>query len=381
MLLSFTGISLAVLAYLYIIIQMFLIRVKISIPIAMAEQAGSAELVTEITNRGILPVPKLRFRFRCQGSLTGKKKRFWIEGAAAARAGTTVLWNIEGNHCGSFVYSLKKIRIYDMTGLFYLTKWDRQQAELIVMPRMCEMNVRVTERARHFLGDAEVYDDKKPGPDASELFAVRPFQNGDRIQNIHWKMSAKTEELMVRENSLPLGCPVVLLVDLADWSVRADEVLTLAASISYALVEQKCPHYAAWYDRVERDVVRLRVDEEEDLYQFLLMMCMKMEKVQPQMRERGARSKMQKLHGKQNRIRQQKNSEHRKDSRDGKNDRKHGRDPLTLRAMYREKYRMEHAVTEITVNRRLEIWRNDTLYRKLDKHRLPEKIEDVELIV
>lgn len=383
MLLSFTGISLAVLAYLFIIIQIFLVRVKVSIPIAMVEHGGSTELMTQITSRGILPVPKIRFYFRCKGGLTGKRKRFWVNGAVAARGETTVLRNLEGCHCGCFVYSLKKMRIYDMTGLFYLTKWDRQRVELSVMPRMCEMNVRITERSRYFPGDAEIYDDKKTGPDASELFAVRPFQNGDKIQNIHWKMSAKTDELMVREKSLPRGCPVVLLVDLADCSIgiRSDEALTLAASISLALVKQKCPHYAAWYDRVERDVVRLRVDEEEDLYQFLLMMCMEVS---------GNRSKEEsgKMLNHLLASKKRKNSAGNlkmsgRSMKDGavKHNGKYGRNTPALRTMYREKYRIEHVVTEITVNQKLEVWKDDTLCRKFDRRRFQEKISDMELVV
>ena len=338
LLLSFTGGTMVVGAYLYILMQIFLVRVKVSIPIGMIEQKGNTELVIHITNRSLLPVPKLRLCFRRGGGLAGKRKKIWVKSAVAAREEAWVFKNIEGRHCGSLQYTLKKIRIYDMTGWFYLTKWDRQQVELTVMPKICEMNVRVTERARNFWGDAEVYDDKNAGPDVSELFSVRPFCNGDRIQNIHWKMSAKTQELMVRENSLPLGCPVVLLVDLEGRSIRGggDAAFTLAASISFALLEQKCSHYVAWYDRVKRDVVRLRVDEEEDLYRFLLMICIE-----------AGRAKQK----------------------------------VSLLDMYREKYRMEDAVTEIIVNQKPEIWKGDTLCWKLQDRRLQERIGEVELVV
>ena len=40
------------------------------------------------------------------------------------------------------------------------------------------------------------------GYDPSELFDVREFQNGDRLQSVHWKLSARTDELMVKELSL-----------------------------------------------------------------------------------------------------------------------------------------------------------------------------------
>ena len=54
-------------------------------------------------------------------------------------------------------------------------------------------------------GDADVYDDFRPGNDSSEIFDVREFRDGDKIQSIHWKLSAKMQELVVREDSQPLS--------------------------------------------------------------------------------------------------------------------------------------------------------------------------------
>ncbi len=150
-------------------------------------------------------------------------------------------------------------------------------------------------------------------------------------------MSAKTDELMVRENSLPLGCPVAVLLDFAGKKGKTDEVLTVVASLSCALVEQKCAHYIAWYDRLGQDVARMRVAAEEDVYRFLLMFYMEAQKS--------------------------------------------GADAGDLRAMYREKYWMENIVAEITVNGRLELWRDDIFCRKIDGHRLERELKDVEVVV
>ena len=69
------------------------------------------------------------------------------------------------------------------------------------------------EHTRNFFGEAEIYDDFHPGDDPSEIFGVREFRAGDKMQSIHWKLSAKSDDLLVRENSQPKACPLVFLLE------------------------------------------------------------------------------------------------------------------------------------------------------------------------
>lgn len=139
------------------------------------------------------------------------------------------------------------------------------------MPQIDEIPVRITDRVRNFFGDSDIYDDLRPGYDPSELFDVREFQNGDRLQSVHWKLSARTDELMVKENSLPKACAVAIVADLRGIKKgrQADAFMKLLVSLSFSLMDQKCSHYVAWYDTAINDIVRARVDDEEGFYIFL----------------------------------------------------------------------------------------------------------------
>jgi len=91
-----------------------------------------------------------------------------------------------------------------------------------VLPRLHSTAVRMSERIRNFYGDADVYDDFQSGNDKSEVFDVREFREGDRMQSIHWKLSAKSEELLVREDSQPLACPLVFFLDNQSLGEKAE---------------------------------------------------------------------------------------------------------------------------------------------------------------
>ena len=37
-------------------------------------------------------------------------------------------------------------------------------------------------------------------------------------------------------------------------------------------MEKQCPHYITWYDEKEHDLIRVRVDTEEKVYYFILLL-------------------------------------------------------------------------------------------------------------
>ena len=69
------------------------------------------------------------------------------------------------------------------------------------------------------LSDSGVANDDEvqytKGDDVSQISQIRNYIPGDKLQNIHWKLSAKNEELQVKEFSKPYSDEVTLLVDLS----------------------------------------------------------------------------------------------------------------------------------------------------------------------
>ena len=63
-------------------------------------------------------------------------------------------------------------------------------------------------------GDGQRYSLRRPGSDPTELFGLREYQPGDRLNRVDWKLSQKTGAILVREGSLPVSDRVVLLAHL-----------------------------------------------------------------------------------------------------------------------------------------------------------------------
>lgn len=270
---GYAGALLLVSACLFLVYRMHTVRCSITFPISIAECGKPLTVRIHLENRGFLPCLKFRCLLEQKNHFLNRKQKKWLLGGMAPSGNNSFDYALVIDDYGSYTVSLKKLRIYDLTGLFYFHKNVKCSGSVQVLPRMQEIGVHLSQASRNFFGDADVYDDVRPGEDHNELFQIREFQGGDKIQSVHWKLSAKLDELLVKENSLPKACPVVVFLDYkSDKQKKAEKLnayLVILASISFSLMDAGCAHYAVWYSSRREDLIRVRIDDEESLYLFL----------------------------------------------------------------------------------------------------------------
>jgi len=271
-LLGYAQATLVVFAAVFLFFRAGRLSGSLAVPIALAQPGQPVTLQLLVENNSLLPCQRLSCRLVCSNRFLPGKKKMWVRGGTAYRGANRYECEVELEDYGLFEFRVSRMRVFDLTGFFYVNKRLNSAAMVEVLPELGEVAVRVSEGARNFFGDADVYDEERPGHDSSELFQIRPFRNGDRIQRIHWKLSAKQDELLVREDSRPKACAVIFLLNDRLPKRRGTGMgvfLQLVASISFSVMDAGCPHYVAWYSGSRQDICRRRVDDEESLYLFL----------------------------------------------------------------------------------------------------------------
>jgi len=167
---------------------------------------------------------------------------------------------------------LTQLHVFDLFGLRGAAVPVDCGAATLVMPTVYPVELTVSERQRS-LGDSDEFSMYRPGDDPSETFALREYLSGDRIKNIHWKLSEKTDHLMVRQLGLPVDDSLLLLLDSsADAAPSAAEREALgeaAVSVSAALCGESIPHRLAWLDRASGELTFREVTCLEELTQSL----------------------------------------------------------------------------------------------------------------
>lgn len=256
--------SFAELIYRYLTVSAY-----VEIPISIAEQEQPFHMGICVNNKGRLPMGRMGVCMGVKNRFELKEKKDWISfsGISCGQAffDTKVVLKQAGNH----VFFIEKIRLYSIMGLLSIKKKCIDVGSVLVMPKIHAIGINITEQTRHFIADAEIYDAFRAGHDVTETFEIRNYQPKDKLQNIHWKLSAKMDELMVKENGLPKPCCIVLMAEIKnakDFSISA--FLELFVSLSFALMDAKCSHYVAWYG-MDGELVRVRIDDEESYYMFL----------------------------------------------------------------------------------------------------------------
>lgn len=277
MLLVYLQVALFVLSFFVILYRKFTVKARLEVPVGIAEPGKENLVKLVISNDGVLSMARMAVLVSVEDVCTGTKKKQWMKLANIPKGEGCFQRMISLSGTGTYRLCLKKLRVYDITGLFSGKVRCKSETQIQVLPNLYEISVKLSHAVRNFYGEADVYDDQMPGHDNSEMFQVREYRKGDRLQNIHWKLTAKQDDLMVKEHSLPKACPVVLFLDYHPKKrVKHPEkiipYLEAAASLSFSIADAGCPHYVVWYDEEEQDIKRLRVEDEESLFYFLGML-------------------------------------------------------------------------------------------------------------
>lgn len=244
------------------------IRAKLEVPMLIAEKDRKFFLRVAVSNDTGRACAKAVFKISYKNSMEKKAYTTALTAQALPPGKSFYQYELLITEPGCYEFRLSRLFLYDFFGVFCWKRRMQGGVNALVLPEICGIPVSVGERVRNFYGDADVYDDLRPGYDPGEVFDVRQFRDGDKLPGVLWKLTAKTGELMVRENSLPKACPVRFF--LYSYGGRSRWMLERIAAAAFSVMDAGCAFYAVWMSRSRKDLLRARVDDEESFYQFLV---------------------------------------------------------------------------------------------------------------
>lgn len=126
--------------------------------------------------------------------------------------------NLPTDHCGKLICRIDKCRAYDYLGLVFLPVRNLGQVGVVVMPKPVALkNPPDLERYRASAWQV------KPGGGFAENHELRLYRPGDDLRQIHWKLSAKSGKLVVREAMEPRRGRMLLTMDVCGTPEALDE--------------------------------------------------------------------------------------------------------------------------------------------------------------
>jgi hypothetical protein len=256
-----------------LLIIILLIKFKIKIDIISDNSIGNKkekvyfDLI--LKNNSIFPISNCQIRISYYNNFDKKVERKYILVPANSKSTQKISCNIISEHCGNISVNIEKIKIYDYLKLFSVSKRIKSSTNLSILPEIHQINELFCSYESEVAAESQYFSTSKSGDDPSEVFAIREYKEGDKLQRVHWKLSTKYDELMVKEFSLPLVSDGIIFIELFSNMKNLkvlDSIIETTISISYNLLANNLFHYIAWYDNEKHEFYKIKIDSEEELF-------------------------------------------------------------------------------------------------------------------
>ena len=197
---------------------------------------GSEEyFVVALTLSPLLPPCRVIVTAEIKNRFTGEVRRGKLD--SADPAAEPLAFRLPTAVCGQLCCRVLRIECRDLLGLFRIRRRLPEQAVCTVLPSPAAPDAAPDLDAA--LESAPILKPKYGGG-FSEEHELREYRGGDSVNTIHWKLSSKMDELIVREALARENDQIFLVLSRVGAADRGLEVLRW---LSCELCRRELPHY------------------------------------------------------------------------------------------------------------------------------------------
>jgi uncharacterized protein (DUF58 family) len=214
---------------------------------------GTLELKLRVLNRKLIPLPWLQITDEVPAGFTMEQSlqpgsRIGFELISCT---TSIMWysavswkyRLLCKQRGYYPLGPLRVKSGDIFGFYPRTAVEHVQDRLIVYPRIFDIN-NLSIPSLYPMGEAKT--NKRIFEDPSRTIGVRAYSPGDSLRRIHWKASARHQELQVKvfESTTSLRVAIFLAIDSFQinglWNYDDEELgISTAASLAHHLIDIK----------------------------------------------------------------------------------------------------------------------------------------------
>ena len=224
------------------------VRLSLTLTPTVPKRAA-AQAVLLVKNDALLSARAL-FRVRAVNALTREETVTLLRCTVPPKGTEELRFLVESRRCGQITAAVEKAGLLDICGIFAVPlKTENIAARTTALPDMFAPGIDLA-LASSMPEESDSYAPGCRGNDLTEIFQLREYAPGDDLRRIHWKMTAKTDRLIVREASLPLQRSLLVFWDktAADKLApdAADALAESVSSVCQSLSEQGYAYQLGW---------------------------------------------------------------------------------------------------------------------------------------
>jgi uncharacterized protein (DUF58 family) len=249
-------------------------------PDETARAGEEFDVCIDFENRSFIPIPLLTAEVDIHSAYSEETRTASL--SLAGKSGGRLIFRISAPHCSVVLVKIKGIFSSSYSkGIYKSINHNADDLYIPVIPKRkppengALPSAGLTERR---INDIIAAKRARSG----EFSDIRLFADGDRESRIHWKLSAKSEELLVRDFSAAVVPNVLLLINPPDVSVtppdETDRIFENARRFALLLSDEgiPCSFILSGYDTAPRSAKNIR--EIERALEGMIMLLFTKEK-------------------------------------------------------------------------------------------------------
>ena len=253
------------------------IYIDITLPVSIGKNELVEAMVT-VHNKSHLPCARLYCEVIVENRLTQEKVPLLLAFHAGASGEANTSFEVRSEYCGYLYAYPSAVWLMDWIGFLPVRcrqvekKFQRiieEKTGCAVIPDTFQPHLYI-DMVQNVREDAQHWSQLHKGNDFSEVFAMRDYLSGDSLKQIHWKLSSKRGQLIVREASLPVEKSLLLFWNKNSTESHPNEMDALeecAASVSQEILNLGYQFTIGWTEG--RSIAFEDIETVDDLLQVI----------------------------------------------------------------------------------------------------------------
>lgn len=245
----------------------YFLSARCSVRLTVSEQKiarrESVSVGILLYNHTVLNALDARFHVGVKNTFYQTQAELIVSSPALMRTETKTELPFLAERNGIMQITVSKMEIKDFCGLVSFVVPLNLTRSVTILPE--SMEVSEEEKAGFFGGVADNEEDISKGNDFADTSNIREYVPGDRMKDIHWKLSAKKDVLLVKERIRMAESQLIVWLNPEGSPEQTDQILQLAYNLIRLCVQEGILIKLMWYSDKEQEAKEYLIGKEEEL--------------------------------------------------------------------------------------------------------------------
>ena len=178
----------------------------------------------ELINRSRLVFPRVDLIFYMEGQLAASLTESVVSVTLAPRERRNIPFRAVFDHVGEYAVGLRSAEVFGPMGIACVRLPLSAERRVLVTPRVWDMDGFPLSRQ---VTAEDAHARKSVTDDGMDYTGVRPYEPGDPLRSIHWKLSAHTREYLTKRQESCGSAGLTVVLDLRFCAEVGETALTM----------------------------------------------------------------------------------------------------------------------------------------------------------